>query len=194
MSERRWKVSESRLIFIPDIPLIQPVHESFGATPSSSEADLRPLYCAFAISSMINDWSGVDIDKAIAYIHTCEVRTKARRLQPSYLNTQHLRATKAGTVKPHTVKPSVGNTPFDLSRANNDEPSPQGGTTYCALASLALVSRSPSVVEHVSARHRETTIWWLSQIQQQEGGFSGRTNKIADTCYCFWCGASLEVS
>ncbi|KAI0768878.1 terpenoid cyclases/protein prenyltransferase alpha-alpha toroid [Irpex lacteus] len=128
---------------------------SFGATPSSSEADLRPLYCAFAISSMINDWSGVDVDKAIAYIHTCE-----------------------------SYEGGYGQTPYGEAL---------GGTTYCALASLALVSRSPSVVEHVSARHRETTIRWLSQIQQQEGGFSGRTNKIADTCYCFWCGASLEL-
>ncbi len=66
---------------------MQPVYESFGATPSSSEADLRPLYCAFAISSMINDWSGVDIDKAIAYIHTCEVRTNSEMYQLSYLNT-----------------------------------------------------------------------------------------------------------
>ncbi|KAI0088510.1 terpenoid cyclases/protein prenyltransferase alpha-alpha toroid [Irpex rosettiformis] len=128
---------------------------SFGALPSGGEADLRPLYCAFAISSMINDWSGVDIDKAIAYIRTCE-----------------------------SYEGGYGQTPYGEAL---------GGTTYCALASLALASKSPSVTEHISAQHRATTIRWLSSIQQTEGGFSGRTNKIADTCYCFWCGASLEL-
>jgi prenyltransferase beta subunit len=25
------------------------------------------------------------------------------------------------------------------------------------------------------------------------GGFAGRTNKLADACYGFWCGAALAV-
>ena len=70
LPERRRKV---RLEDIAQARLRQ--HQflcSFGALPSEGEADLRPLYCAFAISSMINDWSGVDIDRAIAYIQSCE--------------------------------------------------------------------------------------------------------------------------
>jgi geranylgeranyl transferase type-1 subunit beta len=38
------------------------------------------------------------------------------------------------------------------------------------------------------------TVRWLVQQQTQVGGFSGRTGKEADACYCFWCSASLEVS
>ena len=41
---------------------------------------------------------------------------------------------------------------------------------------------------------RERTIRWLVQNQTHSGGFSGRTNKLADACYCFWCGATLSVS
>ena len=32
---------------------------------------------------------------------------------------------------------------------------------------------------------------WL--IQRQEHGFNGRPNKLEDTCYGFWVGASLQV-
>lgn len=33
-----------------------------------------------------------------------------------------------------------------------------------------------------------------STEQMQWGGFNGRCNKVADTCYAFWVGASLAVS
>ncbi|CAL1713643.1 unnamed protein product [Somion occarium] len=71
-----------------------------------------------------------------------------------------------------------------------------GGTTYCALASLYL---APSVSDlhapnpHVTTDERRRTIRWLLQNQASSGGFSGRTNKDADACYCFWCGASLHI-
>ncbi|KAF8964331.1 terpenoid cyclases/protein prenyltransferase alpha-alpha toroid [Flammula alnicola] len=44
---------------------------SFSTVPGSNESDLRTLYCAFAISSMLNDWSGVDLTRAISFIGTC---------------------------------------------------------------------------------------------------------------------------
>ncbi|KIY52428.1 terpenoid cyclases/Protein prenyltransferase [Fistulina hepatica ATCC 64428] len=44
---------------------------SFGTVPNSSDSDLRTVYCAFAISSMLNDWSGVNVEKAIEYIASC---------------------------------------------------------------------------------------------------------------------------
>ncbi|OAX40430.1 terpenoid cyclases/Protein prenyltransferase [Rhizopogon vinicolor AM-OR11-026] len=64
-----------------------------------------------------------------------------------------------------------------------------GGTTYCALASLQLSKQ----LESLSAQDRQKTVRWLVQNQASNGGFRGRTNKDADACYCFWCGASLHV-
>jgi prenyltransferase beta subunit len=40
---------------------------------------------------------------------------------------------------------------------------------------------------------RQSTIKWLLDNQDESGGFSGRTGKDADACYCFWCGAALKV-
>jgi len=65
----------------------------------------------------------------------------------------------------------------------------QGGTTYCALAALHLSGRG----DRLSPMERKQTIRWLVQNQDISGGFVGRTNKAADACYCFWCGASLNI-
>lgn len=44
---------------------------SFQCVHVTSEHDMRFLYCACAISYMLQDWSGVDIDRALSYIESC---------------------------------------------------------------------------------------------------------------------------
>lgn len=44
---------------------------SFGCVQDPSEQDLRFLYCACAISYCINDWSGIDVNRAAEYIQSC---------------------------------------------------------------------------------------------------------------------------
>lgn len=68
-----------------------------------------------------------------------------------------------------------------------------GGTTYIAIASLQLASQLPNASYLLSPLERESTIRWLLRNQHDSGGFSGRTGKDADACYCFWCGAALKV-
>ena len=38
------------------------------------EKDARFLFCACAISAILNDWSGVDVDHAAAFLMRCKVR------------------------------------------------------------------------------------------------------------------------
>ncbi|PVF92853.1 terpenoid cyclases/Protein prenyltransferase [Serendipita vermifera] len=65
----------------------------------------------------------------------------------------------------------------------------QGGSTYCALASLHLL---PSTYpDPLTDKDRDTTLRWL--LYAQQAGFCGRTNKHQDACYCFWCGASVAI-
>lgn len=69
-----------------------------------------------------------------------------------------------------------------------------GGPTYCALAALHLApSTSFTSDEILKPKEQRQTIRWLVQNQDQSGGFRGRTEKNADACYDFWCGASLDV-
>ena len=67
------------------------------------------------------------------------------------------------------------------------------GSTYCCIAALSLLGA-------LDSENHEDTIHWLvnrqisSAEEDQDGGFNGRVNKLADTCYAFWAGASLDVS
>jgi hypothetical protein len=62
-----------------------------------------------------------------------------------------------------------------------------GGYTYCGVASLALLGCVD--VLDVPRLHA-----WLVQRQGAiEGGFNGRTNKLADGCYSFWQGAVFSI-
>ena len=74
-------------------------------------------------------------------------------------------------------------------------PDTKGGTTYCALAALSLVPRpfDSSSEPWITAAQREQTVRWLLENQTPDGGFSGRTGKAADACYCFWDVGGLEV-
>lgn len=68
-----------------------------------------------------------------------------------------------------------------------------GGTTYIAIASLALASSIMCESQRLSPAQRELTIQWLLRNQDHSGGFRGRTGKDADACYCFWCAGALKV-
>ena len=46
----------------------------FSLYPGCLEpGDPRSTYSAFAISSILSDWSGVDVDRALSFISTCQV-------------------------------------------------------------------------------------------------------------------------
>lgn len=44
---------------------------SFQCVEVGSEHDMRFLYCACSIAYMLNDWSGVDTERAVAYVRAC---------------------------------------------------------------------------------------------------------------------------
>ncbi|PPQ66383.1 hypothetical protein CVT24_007212 [Panaeolus cyanescens] len=145
---------------------------SFSTVPGRNESDLRTLYCAFAISSMLNDWSGIDIAKALRFVSSCR-----------------------------TYEGGYGQSPFceaqgevvALSQMSSRINLAIGGTTYIAVASLSLASSAMGGKEILTPEEKEETIHWLVSKQAVTGGFCGRTGKEADACYCFWCGAALKI-
>ncbi|TPX34505.1 hypothetical protein SmJEL517_g02860 [Synchytrium microbalum] len=78
---------------------------------------------------------------------------------------------------------------FDGGFAQSPNLESHGGSTYCAIASLSLMSAIPQVLS--SPKIRDATIRWL--LFRQLSGFNGRPNKPLDTCYSFWIGASLKL-
>lgn len=45
---------------------------SFTSLHTGAETDLRFVFCAAAICFMLNDWSGMNVDKALSYIIDCQ--------------------------------------------------------------------------------------------------------------------------
>ena len=88
-----------------------------------------------------------------------------------------------------------------------------GGYTFCALASWILLQScldlGPSSATFVSESLSEPKVndecpdidlrrltRWLVNLQGSEaelGGFKGRTNKLVDGCYSWWCGGAFAI-
>jgi geranylgeranyl transferase type-1 subunit beta len=65
-----------------------------------------------------------------------------------------------------------------------------GGATYCAVATLKLVGRLAPKSENSDKfvallPGHESLIGWCLRRQTETGGFQGRANKEADSCYAF---------
>lgn len=62
-----------------------------------------------------------------------------------------------------------------------------GGYTFCGVAALSLLGQ----LERLDISR---LMFWLSHRQVDKlGGFNGRTNKLIDSCYSFWVGATFNV-
>ena len=53
--------------------------------PGVDDADLRMTYCAFVVCALLDDWSCIDLPRAISYIHRCRVRTPSPLYIPRIL-------------------------------------------------------------------------------------------------------------
>ena len=62
-----------------------------------------------------------------------------------------------------------------------------GGYTFCGLAAAAILGRT-DVLSLPRLLH-----WAAHRQMSYEGGFQGRTNKLVDSCYSFWCGALFPL-
>ncbi|KAJ7281582.1 terpenoid cyclases/protein prenyltransferase alpha-alpha toroid [Mycena rebaudengoi] len=135
--------------------------------PRNGDTDLRTLYCAFCICDMLNDWSGVDVERAKRFIGTCRVCGFSTCGAASADNQEQ------------TYEGGYGQGSFCEA---------SGGPTYIALASLYLAPRTDDS-SPLTSEQRSKTIHWLIHNQDKSGGFRGRTEKPPDACYSFWCGA-----
>ncbi|KAI6653213.1 Geranylgeranyl transferase type-1 subunit beta-like [Oopsacas minuta] len=63
-----------------------------------------------------------------------------------------------------------------------------GGSTFCGLASLALMGE---LDQCIGGKVKERIKKWC--VFRQVTGFHGRPNKRVDTCYSFWIGGALKL-
>lgn len=139
-----------RKSIIQGMKLLQLPDGSFKPSVFGGESDMRLVYCAVAVSQLLNDWSGIDKDKCAKFI-----------------------------------KDSLS---YEGAFAQCPGAEAHGGSTYCALASLKLMSK---LDDTLNKQEIDRLIRWC--INRLDCGFSGRPNKDQDTCYSFWIGACLVI-
>jgi geranylgeranyl transferase type-1 subunit beta len=115
---------------IRSLKSLQQIDGSFSSSLSSRECDLRFVYCACAISSLLNDWSGIDRENVKRFILSCI-----------------------------TYEGGMGLTPGAET---------QGGSTYCAVASLTLLG----VLHELGEEALESLLKWC--LSRQVNGYNGR--------------------
>ena len=80
------------ILWVTAMVSLQEPNGSFRASVGGNESDTRFLYCACAISTILNDWSGVDIPNAVQFILSCVTYEGAISLHPgSVVLTIHTR-------------------------------------------------------------------------------------------------------
>ncbi|KAL6847905.1 hypothetical protein ACP4OV_022033 [Aristida adscensionis] len=146
---------------------------SFMPIHIGAEMDLRFLYCAAAICSMLDDWTGMDKLKAKDYILNCQSYDGGFGMVPGSESHGFWVLIACLCV------------------------SESGGGTFCAVAALRLmgfiqVDLASNLMGSTSIDMR-MLLEWCVQRQVTDGGFQGRRNKPSDTCYAFWVGGVLKM-
>lgn len=133
-----------------------------------SENDLRFLYCACAISHILDDWSGINKDMAVAYIQSCRSWDGGIGL----INEQegHGGSTFCGVA----ALSLMGELDAVLDDGDDD------------------------IFDAGFGRHRFKRGSWRNElirwcVSRQIEGMQGRPNKVEDTCYSYWVGGTLNI-
>lgn len=66
-----WDRLPDKSAILEHVRSLQRPDGSFGCIQDPSEQDMRFLYCACSISYLLNDWSGINVDRAVEYIQSC---------------------------------------------------------------------------------------------------------------------------
>ncbi|KIY72664.1 terpenoid cyclases/Protein prenyltransferase [Cylindrobasidium torrendii FP15055 ss-10] len=132
------------------------------------ETDLRTVYCAFAVCAMLDDWSAIDVGRAVGFVRRC------RTYEGGYAQTPGGEAHGGLTYVALAALRLAGESSLPARSSEEEERSWNGWG--------------------LTPRERKATVRFLTSLQDGiSGGFAGRTGKEADACYAFWVLGALGV-
>lgn len=142
----------------------------------NGEVDIRGIYCLLVCATLLDMLTPELVDGIggfIASIQTYEGGF-ASASQPYYMST--------GSVILDSPRPTLGEA--------------HGGYTGCAVAAWAMVQPFLSESQRQEVDLKNLLRWLVmmqGDMEEDGGGFRGRSNKLVDGCYSWWCAGSLTV-
>ncbi|KAF9903935.1 Geranylgeranyl transferase type-1 subunit beta [Lobosporangium transversale] len=138
------------------------------------EPDMRFLYCAAAISYILNDWSGFNRATAVHYIQQCQTYENGFSQYPGQ---------EAHGGSTYCAVAALGL---------------MGGDAFKDQKTMTRNIKEGE--DEVAFEQRKLRAGFLDKegirrwcLQRQTTGFQGRSNKPTDTCYSFWVGGALAI-
>ncbi|GAA6002556.1 hypothetical protein JCM10207_001180 [Rhodosporidiobolus poonsookiae] len=152
---------------------------SFSHFPGCSEdPDPRSTYSAFAIASMLNDWSTVDVDKALSFLNSC------RRYEGGFAQRPALEANAGPTY--------CAIASFSLASRLSSLSHPERLLRWLVARQVRPPPRRPAS-ENSDYDDEEEGGETKEESERDMAGFQGRANKPTDACYSFWSTAALQL-
>ncbi|WFD19917.1 protein farnesyltransferase [Malassezia caprae] len=171
-----WDAIDRRAIYAWMLRLKQPdgsflVHEQ-------GEIDVRATYCVVVVATLLGLATDELLEGAASFVASCQTYEGgfAALSTPSY------------RFDGHGVRPAG---PVALQAPQGEA---HGGYAYCALASYVHLAQVG--VPGVPPVHVPRLVRWATSLQGapiEGGGFRGRTNKLVDGCYGWFCGGGLHT-
>ncbi|KAF8063540.1 terpenoid cyclases/protein prenyltransferase alpha-alpha toroid [Lyophyllum atratum] len=153
-----------------------------------AEVDVRGIYCLLVTATLLDLLTPELVAGTASFIASCQTYEGgfASASQPYYSATSSplghdVNARSAGRLL-ETPRPALGEA--------------HGGYTFCALAAWVLLLPFLEGERKKPQIHVDKLLRWLVMMQGSEielGGFKGRTNKLVDGCYSWWCGGAFSL-
>ncbi|GAA5820039.1 hypothetical protein JCM10212_004985 [Sporobolomyces blumeae] len=141
------------------------------------EVDVRGCYCALTVATLLNILTPDLAEGTADFIASCQT------YEGGLASSAH---------------------PFDQSNGTAPLGEAHGGYTFCSAASWSMLQpfsdpESPCFSSRTSTPRSldvQALLRWAASVQAmpiEGGGFRGRTNKLVDGCYSWWCGGLFSV-
>ncbi|KAG6860443.1 hypothetical protein C0995_011083 [Termitomyces sp. Mi166 len=154
-----------------------------------AEVDVRGIYCLLVTATLLDILTPELVEGTASFIASCQTYEGgfASASQPYYAASSSSQSGDPADDMPfrllETPRPPLGEA--------------HGGYTFCALAAwVLLLSFRDHSDEKLPSIDVGKLLRWLVMMQGNEielGGFRGRTNKLVDGCYSWWCGGAFAL-
>lgn len=139
----------------------------------------RGIYCLLLVATLLNILTPELVENTAEFISSCQT------YEGGFSSSSHPSYSLSGGLLPFPApRPPLGEA--------------HGGYTFCALASWILLqpyleSVNPEVRPKIDLKNLLRWLVHMQGVDIELGGFKGRTNKLVDGCYSWWCGGSFAL-